>query len=211
MVASTSVPKAVEERISRTTHMNPRFVIGLLVCAAVTAASCSKPRTTEALPPVNALASGQSVNWRVDILSAKKQRDHTVPSDPLKPNVYYIELKMRIQYRGPSGTINPPVCFFNVATPEREKKEQKYGPVGMTFDQDPENFRLATWFFKGQPTPAGELKQPGPDSATSFETGKTFPLTIHYPYPTWFFTKTEFRLEFAEIPMITFTVTPEGQ
>src|SRR5207248_212397 len=102
---------------------------------------------------------GRSAIWKVEIVSAKKERDYT--ADPLKPRVYFISIEMKIQYLGPSANLKPPVIFLNAHTPTMQKKDNRYGPTGMSFEgtQDTENFRLSTWLFKGQPSPAGQPKE----------------------------------------------------
>src|SRR2546425_5164382 len=101
---------------------------------------------------------GRSTNWRVEIISAKREKVLGKPGLP-----YELALNLKIQYLGPSGTVQAPT--FNVLN-ERGEKLAFSGTISFPAATAP----LARWLTSGlMESMFGPKDPPKPESMTSLE------------------------------------------
>jgi hypothetical protein len=187
------------------------FLIGFLVCLLSLFAACSKGQTTEPASNTssegNALAKGESANWKVAIVSAKADRAYA-RGPGTDVNVLYLKLKLK--YLGPGGSVQAPLVDVVCITPYLKSKELKAFPNGFTVegpDGKAEDLGLVEWIIKGQRPDPRKTDSPQPESKTSLETGKEFQGILNYEYNArGALAAKGFRLEFADVPPIPFEV-----
>lgn len=112
---------------------------------------------------------GRSANWKVEIVSAKREKANTKSGQPFE-----LTLNLKVQYLGPSGSVRAPT--FNVIN-ERGEKLAASGGIGFP----PETGSLAGWLMLGMlDSMYGPKDPPDPKSMTPLETGKSFEFHINY-------------------------------
>lgn len=158
------------------------FVFALSACS-------SKPTPA---PDESGKTIGRSANWKVEVVSAKKELNHE-PSG----NSDQLALKLSFEYLGPSGTVRAPT--FTLSTDDIKTI------IPVTIKWKPEDKAFVPWLLFGlKDSIYGAKDPPDPESLTTLETGKTLQIDVYYPrvpdpnkHP---------KLIFADVPPIPFEV-----
>ena len=113
---------------------------------------------------------GRSANWKVEIVSAKREKANTKPGQPFE-----LTVSLKVQYLGPSSSVRAPT--FNVINERGEKLAVSDRPIGFP----PETGSLAGWLMVGMSDSMyGPKDPPEPQSMTPLETNKSFEFHINY-------------------------------
>jgi hypothetical protein len=135
---------------------------------------------------------GRSANWKVEIVSAKKELSHEAGG-----NSYRLTLELRFEYLGPKGPVRAPT--FTLSSDDIKTI------IPVTMGWSPEDKTFAPWLLSGLTDSIyGAKDPPDPQKMTTLEVGQT--LQIHVSYLGVPSANQHPKLMFADVPPIPFEV-----
>jgi hypothetical protein len=135
---------------------------------------------------------GRSANWKVEIVSAKKELSHEAGRNSSR-----LALDLRFDYLGPKGPVRAPT--FTLST------DYSKTVIPVTMGWKPEDKTFAPWLLSGLTDSIyGAKDPPDPQSLTTLETGQTLQVHVYYlDVPS---ASQHPKLIFADVPPIPFEV-----
>lgn len=186
-----------------------RVVVALYVVTVLLFASCTKKNATKIDETSTAEAEkgiGRSPNWRVEVVSAK--RDVKVH---LGQSIGRLSVKLKIEYLGPSGAVKAPLTKVTYQSTENKEEDAPLHGFTADFSVTPEALDFGKWVVESN-VQATATPETSSTASKQLETGRTFEITFDYdflPYkPSAPSASAKFWLQFADVPRIESSLAP---